>query len=60
MVGTPISIANETWHQVTDDRVAQHIVTTYSKRFDDGITMTVDSKQTDMATAAIRALTTSS
>ena len=60
MVGTPISIANQTWHQVTDDRVAQHIVTTYSKRFDDGITMTVDSKQTDMATAAIRALTTSS
>ena len=57
MVGTPVSIANQTWHQVTDARVKQHIVTTFSKRYDDGITMTVDSKQTDMATAAIRALT---
>ena len=60
MVGTPVSIANQTWHQVTDARVTQHIVTTFSKRFDDGITMTVDSKQTDMATAAIRALTITS
>ena len=60
MVGTPVSIANQTWHQVTDARVTQHIVTTFSKRYDDGITMTVDSKQTDMATAAIRALTITS
>ena len=60
MVGTPVSIANQTWHQVTDARVTQHIVTTFSRRYDDGITMTVDSKQTDMATAAIRALTITS
>jgi hypothetical protein len=56
MVGKPVTIANQTWHQVTDDRVTQHVVTTFSKRYDDGITMTVDSKQTDMARAAIRAL----
>jgi hypothetical protein len=58
MVGKPESIEGETWHRVLDDRVATQIVTTYSKRFDDGITMTVDAKDPNLAKSAVEALAT--
>ena len=52
-VGTPVTIGDATWHRVVDDRVPQHVVTTFSKRFDDGITMTVDAVDPRFATATI-------
>jgi hypothetical protein len=58
MVGKPETVKGETWHRVIDDRVATQIVTTYSKRFDDGITMTVDAKDPNLAKSAVEALAT--
>lgn len=58
MVGTPVAINGETWHRVVDDRVAAQVVTTFSKRFDDGITMTVDAKNPDLAKRAVEVLAT--
>lgn len=57
LTGVPETINGETWHRVTDARVTEHIVSTYSRRYDDGITMTVDSKDRSLALAVIDRLT---
>jgi hypothetical protein len=54
--GVSIPLAGEVWHRVIDDRVAQRYVTTYSKRFDDGTTMTVDGEDPKMVEEVIKAL----
>lgn len=54
--GTPETIGGSTWHQVIDDRVRGREVTTFSKRFDDGVTMTIDSTDPDLARFAIEKL----
>ena len=54
--GIPLTIAGQPWRQVTDDRVESQVVTTFSHRFDDGITMTVDSKDPDLARQIIEKL----
>lgn len=56
MTGVAETIDGETWHRVTDARVTQHIVSTYSRRYDDGITITVDSKDRALALAVIENL----
>ena len=53
LTGTSETINGETWHRVTDARVTEHVVSTYSRRYDDGITMTVDSKDRSLALAVI-------
>jgi hypothetical protein len=58
MVGKPETLKGETWHRVLDDRVETQIVTTFSRRFDDGITMTVDAKDPNLARSTIEALVT--
>jgi hypothetical protein len=58
MVGEPETLKGETWHRVLDDRVETQIVTTFSKRYDDGITMTVDAKDPNLARSTIEALVT--
>lgn len=55
-VGKPVKIGDQVWHQVTDDRVTGRVVKTFSFRFDNGVTMTVDSKDADLAMHAIRSL----
>lgn len=54
--GIPLTIGGQPWRQVTDDRVESQVVTTFSHRFDDGITMTVDSKDPDLARRIIEKL----
>jgi hypothetical protein len=54
--GVSIPLAGEVWHRVIDDRVSQRFVTTYSKRFDDGTTMTVDGEDPKMVEEVIKAL----
>ena len=54
--GKSIPLAGEVWHRVIDDRVSQRYVTTYSKRFDDGTTMTVDGEDPKMVEEVIKAL----
>lgn len=56
--GIPLTIAGEAWRQVTDDRVAAQVVTAFSHRFEDGITMTVDSKDGGLAKRVIEELAT--
>lgn len=58
LVGTEEMIGGETWRRVVDDRVPGRLVTTFSKRFDDGITMTVDSPKPELARAAIATIAT--
>lgn len=58
LVGTEEMIGGETWRRVVDDRVPGRLVTTFSKRFDDGITMTVDSPNPELARAAIATIAT--
>ena len=58
VVGEPETINGEVWHRVFDDRVIEHKVTTFSKRFDDGITMTVDAEEPDLARQAVAELAT--
>lgn len=58
LVGPEETINGGVWHRVVDDRVPGRVVTTFSKRFDDGITMTVDSPKPELARAAISALGT--
>jgi hypothetical protein len=47
--GEPTTIGGEPWRKVTDNRVELQVVRTFSRRFDDGITMTVDSKDEGLA-----------
>jgi hypothetical protein len=54
--GVSVPLAGEVWHRVIDDRVSQRYVTTYSKRFDDGTTMTVDGEDPKMVEEVIKAL----
>jgi hypothetical protein len=54
--GESIPLEGEVWHRVIDDRVSQRYVTTYSKRFDDGTTMTVDGEDPKMVEEVIKAL----
>ncbi len=54
--GIPLTIGGQSWRQVTDDRVPSQVVTTFSHRFDNGITMTVDSKNPDLAKQIIEKL----
>ena len=54
--GESIPLAGEVWHRVIDDRVSQRYVTTYSKRFDDWTTMTVDGEDPNMVEEVIKAL----
>ncbi len=54
--GERIMINGEAWNRVIDDRVQSQIVTTYSRKFDDGITMTVDSPDRALVEATVRAL----
>ena len=56
VVGKPVIIDTAQWHQVIDDRVAQHVVTTLSRRFDDGITMTVDAADPALAIKTVERL----
>lgn len=56
MVGKPVVIGDQVWHEVTDDRVTGRVVKTFSFRYDNGVTMTVDSKQAELAMAAITSL----
>ncbi len=56
VVGEPEIIDGATWHRVIDDRVVTQVVTTFSRRYDDGVTMTVDSKDPDLARQAIAKL----
>lgn len=58
LVGVEERIGGETWRRVVDDRVPGRKVTTFSKRFDDGITMTVDSPKPELARAAIATIAT--
>jgi hypothetical protein len=58
LVGVEEKIGGETWRRVVDDRVPGRVVTTFSKRFDDGITMTIDSSTPDLARTAIAGLGT--
>lgn len=58
LVGVEETIGGETWRRVVDDRVPGRVVTTFSKRYDDGITMTVDSSTPDLARTAISGLGT--
>lgn len=58
LVGEQETIGGETWRRVVDSRVPGREVTTFSKRYDDGITMTVDSPEPDLARAAIANLAT--
>ena len=58
LVGKEETIGGATWRRVVDDRVPGRTVTTYSKRFDDGITMTIDSPAPDLARSAITKLAT--
>ena len=55
-VGVKETIGGAAWHRVIDDRVAKQIVTTFSRRYDDGITVTVDSKDPGLARATIERL----
>lgn len=54
--GAKETVAGQRWNRVVDNRVRHHSVTTFSRRFDDGITMTVSSPEADDARAAIVAL----
>ena len=54
--GVSVPLSGEVWHRVIDDRVPQRFVTTYSKRFDDGTTMTVDGEDPKMVEEVIKAL----
>jgi hypothetical protein len=54
--GIPLTIGGQSWRQVTDDRVSSQVVTTFSHRFDNGITMTVDSKNPELAKLIIEKL----
>ena len=54
--GIPLTIGGQEWRQVTDDRVSAQVVTTFSHRFDNGVTMTVDSKNPDLAKQVIEKL----
>ena len=54
--GVVENIAGLEWNRVIDDRVRYHSVTTFSRRFDDGVTMTVDAPNPADARAAIEAL----
>ena len=54
--GTALTIGGQEWRQVTDDRVESQVVTTFSHRYDDGITMTVDSKDPALAKQLIETL----
>jgi hypothetical protein len=54
--GETVKINGQEWKRVTDDRVQAEIVTTYSKRFDDGIIMTVDSKDEQLIEETITAI----
>lgn len=56
MKGEPVDIGGQAWRRVTDDRVATNVVTTFSHRFDDGITMTVDSEDEGLAKGIIEEL----
>ena len=58
LVGPQESINGDAWHRVVDNRVPGRMVTTFSRRFDDGITMTVDSPTPALARAAIAKLGT--
>jgi hypothetical protein len=58
VVGEAEEIGGATWHRVIDDRVVTQVVTTFSRRFDDGVTMTVDSKYPELARQAIVKLST--
>ncbi len=58
LVGVEETIGGETWRRVVDDRVPGRTVTTFSKRFDDGITMTIDSPKPELARAAIASVAT--
>lgn len=55
-VGTAETIAGQEWRRVIDDRVRGRVVTTFSRRFSDGITMTVDSSDPSLARQAIAAM----
>ena len=56
MKGEPVDIAGQSWRRVIDDRVRTDVVTTFSHRFDDGITMTVDSPDSGLAKQLIKYL----
>jgi hypothetical protein len=56
MTGQPVTIGGQPWRRVTDDRVSAQIVSTFSHRFDDGITMTVDSKDDELAKDVVKEL----
>jgi hypothetical protein len=58
LVGSVETLGGGEWRRVVDDRVPGRTVTTFAKRFDDGITLTVDSPQPDLARAAIAVLST--
>lgn len=58
LVGVEETIGGQTWRRVVDDRVPGRTVTTFSKRFDDGITMTIDSPKPELARAAIATVAT--
>jgi hypothetical protein len=58
LVGVEETIGGQTWRRVVDDRVPGRTVTTFSKRFEDGITMTVDSSTPELARTAIAGLGT--
>ncbi len=58
LVGVEENIGAQTWRRVVDDRVPGRVVTTFSKRFDDGITMTIDSSTPELARTAIAGLGT--
>ena len=58
LVGKEETIGGSAWRRVVDDRVPGRVVTTFSKRFDDGITMTVDSPTPELARAAIATIAT--
>ena len=42
--GAEETVAGATWNRVIDRRVRGHAVTVFSRRFDDGVTMTVDAQ----------------
>jgi hypothetical protein len=54
--GIPLTIGGQSWREVTDDRVPNRVVTTFSRRWENGITMTVDSKDAGLAKQVIEQL----
>jgi hypothetical protein len=58
LVGEEEIIAGQSWRRVVDTEVPLYKTTTFSKRYDDGITLTVGSEDPELARQAVATLAT--